>query len=228
MDDLDRARLQDFYDELERFRAVFAKAQALVAPMVGEDASRLEAMGKAIRKLYGPAVEPLMAHVDLVLAHAKRMIEPLPENPMHRAFERRSGGDRRKADRPLMGPSFRAPTGAKVPPMVEAVPLPAPDPRYDDANLPTLRTHALRGGREIPVAPSRLPMPNANGEDDNPARAAIRGFAASNGSEPKPPRPPAVAHTAPSVRREIPRPPAPSPESEIRITYEDPGGWGVL
>ena len=47
MDDLDRARLQDFYDELERFRAVFAKAQALVAPMVGEDAGRLEAMGKA-------------------------------------------------------------------------------------------------------------------------------------------------------------------------------------
>ena len=54
MDDLDRARLQDFYDELERFRAVFAKAQALVAPMIGEDAGRLEAMGKAIRKLYGP------------------------------------------------------------------------------------------------------------------------------------------------------------------------------
>ena len=51
VDDLDRARLQDFYDELERFRAVFSKAQALVAPMIGEDAGRLEAMGKAIRKL---------------------------------------------------------------------------------------------------------------------------------------------------------------------------------
>jgi len=35
-----------------------------------------------------------------------------------------------------------------------------------------------------------------------------------------------VSQTAPSVRREIPRPP--SPESEIRIIYEDPGGWGVL
>jgi hypothetical protein len=228
VDDLDRARLQDFYDELERFRAVFAKAQALVAPMIGEDASRLDAMGKAIRKLYGPAVEPLMAHVDQVLAHAKRMVEALPENPLHRAFERRSGGDRRKADRPLMGPSFRAPTGAKVPPMAEAVPLPAPDPRYDDADLPTVRTRALKS-REIPVAPSRVvPMPNGRCEDDNPARAAIRGFAASNGSERPPPRPPAVAHTAPSVRREIPRPPAPNPESEIRITYEDPGGWGVL
>jgi hypothetical protein len=63
-------------------------------------------------------------------------------------------------------------------------------------------------------------------EDESPARAAIRGFAQSNGVEPKPPRPPTVAQTAPSVRREVPR--APSPESEIRITYEDPGGWGVL
>ncbi|HZJ53727.1 MAG TPA: hypothetical protein VFD38_06270, partial [Myxococcaceae bacterium] len=109
VDDLDRARLQDFYDELERFRAVFAKAQALVAPMIGEDAGRLEAMGKAIRKLYGPAVEPLMAHVDEVLGQARRMIEPLPANPLQRAFERRTGQDRRKTDRALLGPSFRAP-----------------------------------------------------------------------------------------------------------------------
>ncbi|HUM09440.1 MAG TPA: hypothetical protein VLT82_00655 [Myxococcaceae bacterium] len=225
MDDLDRARLQDFYDELERFRAVFAKAQALVAPMIGEDASRLEAMGKAIRKLYGPAVEPLMAHVDEVLGQAKRMVEALPENPLHRAFERRTGADRRKSDRALLGPSFRAPTGVTKP-VIESVPLPAPDRRFDDANLPTVRTRALRA-REIPVAASRSVTNGAHpAEEDSPARAAIRGFAASNGPDPRPPRPPTVAQTAPSVRREIPRPPA--PESEIRITYEDPGGWGVL
>src|SRR5262249_56278706 len=100
-----------FCEEVEGFRAVFAKAQALVAPMVGEDAGRLEAMGKAIRKLYGPAVEPLMAHVDEVLSHARRMTEPLPENPLQRAFERRSGVDRRRAERALLGPSFRAPGG---------------------------------------------------------------------------------------------------------------------
>jgi hypothetical protein len=232
VDDLDRARLQDFYDELERFRAVFEKAQALVAPMIGEDAGRLDAMGKAIRKLYGPAVEPLMAHVDEVLAHARRMVEPLPENPLHRAFERRTGGDRRKADRALLGPSFRAPAGVTKP-VVEAVPLPAPDHRFDDANLPTVRTRALRG-REIPM-PSARPTTNGNqingnyvsvAEEDSPARAAIRGFAQSNGVEPRPPRPPTVAQASPSVRREIPRPPA--PESEIRITFEDPGGWGVL
>jgi len=235
VDDLDRARLQDFYDELERFRAVFAKAQALVAPMIGEDASRLDAMGKAIRKLYGPAVEPLMAHVDEVLAHARRMVELLPENPMQRAFERRAGGDRRKADRALLGPSFRAPAGVTRP-VVETVPLPAPDHRFDDANLPTVRTRALRG-REIPM-PATRPTTNGNmisasyvdenhvAEDESPARAAIRGFAQSNGVEPRPPRPPTVAQASPSVRREIPRPPA--PESEIRITFEDPGGWGVL
>ena len=231
MDDLDRARLQDFYDELERFRAVFAKAQALVAPMIGEDAGRLEAMGKAIRKLYGPAVEPLMAHVDEVLGHAKRMVEPLPENPLHRAFERRNGGDRRKADRQLLGPSFRAPAGAVTKPVVESVPLPAPDRRFADEDLPTVRTRALRG-REIPM-PATLPTTNGQpinssypAEDESPARAAIRGFAQSNGVEPKPPRPPAISQTVPQVRREIPRPP--TPESEIRITYEDPGGWGVL
>jgi len=232
VDDLDRARLQDFYDELERFRAVFSKAQALVAPMIGEDAGRLEAMGKAIRKLYGPAVEPLMAHVDEVLGQAKRMVEPLPENPLYRAFERRSGGDRRKADRALLGPSFRAPTGVTKP-LVETVPLPAPDPRYDDADLPTVRTRPLRG-REIPMPTARpttngQPV-NVNGghaaEDESPARAAIRGFAQTNGVEPKPPRPPSVSQTVPSVRRDIPRPPA--PESEIRVIYEDPGGWGVL
>jgi hypothetical protein len=226
LDDLDRARLQDFYDELERFRAVFNKAQALVAPMIGEDAGRLDAMGKAIRKLYGPAVEPLMAHVDEVLAHARRMVEPLPENPLHKAFERRSGADRRKADRPQLGPSFRAPVGAATP-LVEAVPLPAPDRRFSDADLPTLRTRALRP-REIPMPVPRNGHPSDDGEEtevESPARAAIRGFAATN-PEPRPPRPPTVSQTAPSVRREIPRPPA--AESEIRITYEDPGGWGVL
>ena len=110
---------------------------------------------------------------------------------------------------------------------VEPVPLPAPDRRFNDADLPTLRTRALRP-REIP-----MPVPR-NGQQGNvseeteiesPARAAIRGFTATN-PEPRPPRPPTVSQTAPSVRREIPRPPA--PESEIRITYEDPGGWGVL
>jgi len=229
VDDLDRARLQDFYDELERFRAVFAKAQALVAPMIGEDAGRLEAMGKAIRKLYGPAVEPLMAHVDEVLGHAKRMVEPLPENPLHRAFERRTGADRRRGDRPLLGPSFRAPTGVSMP-VAESIPLPAPDRRFSDADLPTVRTRSLRS-RELPVAMPRPAIPGGHPadaghlDDESPARAAIRGFAASS-AEPRPPRPPAVTQTAPSVRREIPRPPA--PEAEIRITYEDPGGWGVL
>ncbi len=227
MDDLDRARLQDFYDELERFRAVFSKAQALVAPLVGEDAGRLEAMGKAIRKLYGPAVEPLMAHVDEVLGHAKRMVEPLPENPLQRAFERRTGGgDRRKSDRALLGPSFRAPAGVTTKPMVESVPLPAPDRRFDDADLPTVRTRALRP-REIPVVPPRNGTSVSQpAEEESPARAAIRGFAATNNPEPRPPRPPTVAQTqVPNVRREVPRPP---PESDIRITYEDPGGWGVL
>ncbi len=235
MDDLDRARLQDFYDELERFRAVFAKAQALVAPMIGEDAGRLEAMGKAIRKLYGPAVEPLMAHVDQVLVQAKRMTEPLPENPLHRAFERRTGGDRRRSDRALLGPSFRAPAGVSMPvvsmPLAESVPLPAPD-RPVEAELPTLKTRALRT-REIPIPvarPSTTSGYTVNADhsfeaDESPARAAIRGFAASN-PEPRPPRPPSVSQTVPQVRREIPRPPA--PESEIRITFEDPGGWGVI
>ena len=83
--------------------------------------------------------------------------------------------------------------------------------------------------------PSARPTTNGNqingnyvsvAEEDSPARAAIRGFAQSNGVEPRPPRPPTVAQASPSVRREIPRPPA--PESEIRITFEDPGGWGVL
>jgi hypothetical protein len=229
VDDLDRARLQDFYDELERFRAVFAKAQALVAPMIGEDAGRLEAMGKAIRKLYGPAVEPLMAHVDQVLVQAKRMTEPLPDNPLHRAFERRTGSDRRKADRALLGPSFRAPAGVSMP-VAEPVPLPAPD-RVSDAELPTLRTRSLRP-REIPVPAARPSTTNGYSvneahasDEDSPARAAIRGFAATN-PEPRPPRPPTVSAAVPNIRREIPRPPA--PESEIRITYEDPGGWGVL
>ena len=59
--------------------------------MIGEDAGRLEAMGKAIRKLYGPAVEPLMAHVDEVLVQAKRMAGAAPGQsaaPRLRAAER--------------------------------------------------------------------------------------------------------------------------------------------
>jgi hypothetical protein len=228
VDDLDRARLQDFYDELERFRAVFNKAQALVAPMIGEDAGRLEAMGKAIRKLYGPAVEPLMAHVDQVLAHAKRMTEPLPENPLHRAFERRSGGDRRRSDRAMLGPSFRAPANVTMP-VPESVPLPAPERRASDADLPTLRTRAVRS-REIPLPAPRpsgqLHVNGAEMDDESPARMAIRGFAQANGVEPRAPRPPTVAQASvPQVRRDVPRPP---PESDIRITFEDPGGWGVL
>ena len=225
MDDLDRARLQDFYDELERFRAVFAKAQALITPMIGEDAARLDAMGKAIRKLYGPAVEPLMAHVDEVLSHARRMTEPLPENPLHRAFERRTGADRRRADRAQFGPSFRAPAGASMP-VVESVPLPAPDRRPSDAELPTLRTRALRS-RDVPLPEPRSASKGSHpAEEESPARAALRGFVASS-TDPRPPRPPTLSHgtVAPSGRREVPRPP---PESEIRITYEDPGGWGVL
>src|SRR5262249_6523150 len=153
-----------------------------------------------IRKLYGPAVEPLMAHVDEVLGHARRMVEPLPENPLHRAFERRAGGDRRKADRALLGPSVRAPAGVTAKPavetvpaavatklVVEPVPLPAPDRRFSDEDLPTVRTRALRG-REIPM-PSARPTTNGNQisqvqvpvngshaiEDESPARAAIRG-----------------------------------------------------
>jgi hypothetical protein len=216
VDDLDRARLQDFYDELERFRAVFARAQALVAPMIGEDASRLEAMGKAIRKLYGGAVEPLMLHVDQVLQQARRMTEPLPENPLHRALERRTGGDRRRSDRAQLGPSFRgpaiSPTPTPVPPSV--VPLPAPD---READLPTLRTRALPH-REIPVATTRPTTAAAmSGRTFEERRAPVR--------PPEPPRPPSVAPaTVPAIRRETVR----APEPELRITFEDPGGWGVL
>jgi hypothetical protein len=199
VDDLDRARLQDFYDELERFRAVFAKAQALVGPMLSEDAGRLEAMGKAIRKLYGPAVEPLMAHVELVLAQARRMTEPLPENPMHRALERRSGADRRRGDRMQIGPAFRAAPVPPVPAAVEAVPLPPPERRRASSEVPTLRTRALEGKRPEPRAGSSAVTP------------------------PRPPRIPPLSLTA--VRREL-RDPA--PEAEVRITWEDPGGWGVL
>ena len=220
MDDLDRARLQDFYDELERFRAVFARAQALVAPMIGEDAGRLEAMGKAIRKLYGDAVEPLMVHVDAVLQQAKRMTEPLPENPLHRALERRSGGDRRRADRPVIGPSFRAPAPSATPPPLPVVPLPAPD---READLPTLRTRALPH-REIPVAvhrprptPAMPTVTRAIEETRVETRVPTRAV--------EPPRPPSVAPaTVPAIRREPPR----SPEPELRITFEDPGSWGVL
>lgn len=215
MDDLDRARLQDFYDELERFRAVFARAQALVAPMIGEDAGRLEAMGKAIRKLYGGAVEPLMLHVDEVLLQARRMTEPLPENPLHRALERRSGGDRRRLERAQVGPSFRAPAPTPTPTPLPVVPLPAPD---READLPTVRTRALPH-REIPVAINR---PSSASSPSIPARVEDRRAPAR---VPEPPRPPSVPPaTVPSLRRETVR----APEPELRITFEDPGGWGVI
>jgi len=216
VDDLDRARLQDFYDELERFRAVFARAQALVSPMIGEDAGRLEAMGKAIRKLYGGAVEPLMLHVDEVLQQARRMTEPLPENPLHRALERRSGADRRRADRAQVGPSFRGPAPAPPAQPLPVVPLPAPE---REAELPTLRTRALPH-REIPVATARPTTAMAAMPTVTPA-IERRGTA----RPPEPPRPPAVAPaTVPAIRRE----PARATEPELRITFEDPGGWGVL
>ncbi len=51
----------------------------------------------------------------------------------------------------------------------------------------------------IPVNESHAP------DDESPA---IRGFAQSNGVEPRPPKPPSVAQTLPQVRREVPRPPA--------------------
>lgn len=211
MDDLDRARLQDFYDELERFRSVFAKAQALVAPMLSEDAGRLDAMGKAIRKLYGAAVDPLMTHVEQVLAQARRMTEPLPENPMHRALERRSGGDRRRVERMHIGPAFRAAVVAPAPTAVEAVPLPPPERRRGASEHTTLRTRALDGR-------AASPGHNTNGV---PLRAPSRSSA-----EVTPPRPPAIPPLSLStVRREL-RDPAPEPE--VRITWEDPGGWGVL
>jgi hypothetical protein len=216
VDDLDRARLQDFYDELERFRAVFARAQALVSPMIGEDAGRLEAMGKAIRKLYGGAVEPLMLHVDEVLQQARRMIEPLPENPLHRALDRRSGGDRRRADRAQVGPSFRGAAPAPTVQPLPVVPLPAPE---REVELPTLRTRALPH-REIPLATARpttsmVPMPTMT--------PAIERRSTARPAEP--PRPPSIAPaTVPAIRRE----PARAPEPELRITFEDPGGWGVL
>jgi hypothetical protein len=250
VDDLDRARLQDFYDELERFRSVFGKAQTLVAPMIGEDASRLEAMGKAIRKLYGGAVEPLMAHVDQVLAQARRMTDPLPENPLHRAFERRAGGDRRRGDRAVIGPSFRAPQAPAVtvpaasPAASAPIPLPAPERRASDGELPTIRTRALKP-RAIPTAPPpRTTSMNghtrnghgislyasegdgAASEGDSfvpPTRPAPP--RATSSAEPRPPRPPSISPTSvATVRREPIRPPDP----DLRITYEDPGGWGVL
>ena len=224
MDDLDRARLQDFYDELERFRSVFAKAQALVAPMLSEDAGRLDAMGKAIRKLYGAAVDPLMTHVELVLAQARRMIEPLPENPMHRALERRSGGDRRRMERMHIGPAFRAAVVAPAPTPVEAVPLPPPERRRGASEHTTLRTRALdgkaEGSRELRLGTPAQASPghNTNGV---PPRAPSRPSA-----DVTPPRPPSIPPLSLStVRREL-RDPAPDPE--VRITWEDPGGWGVL
>jgi hypothetical protein len=229
VDDLDRARLQDFYDELERFRAVFAKAQALVAPMLSEDAGRLEAMGKAIRKLYGPAVEPLMTHVEQVLAQARRMTEPLPENPMHRALERRSGADRRRPDRMQIGPAFRAAVAPTAPAALEAVPLPPPERRRGSSEVPTLRTRALDGKAEG-TRELRLGAPTQASPGNTTSGVSPRGYsrpeARAASSAAIPPRPPSIPPLSLSaVRREL-RDPA--PEAEVRITWEDPGGWGVL
>jgi len=229
VDDLDRARLQDFYDELERFRTVFGKAQALVAPMLSEDAGRLDAMGKAIRKLYGPAVEPLMAHVEQVLAQARRMTEPLPENPMHRALERRSGADRRRADRMQIGPAFRAAVVPPAPVAVEAVPLPPPERRRGSSESTTLRTRALDGRAEGREGRRGTPAQPSPGQATNgvPARGLPRAEGRLGSSAAViPPRPPAIPPLSLSaVRREMREP---APEPDVRITWEDPGGWGAL
>lgn len=229
MDDLDRARLQDFYDELERFRTVFGKAQALVAPMLSEDAGRLDAMGKAIRKLYGPAVEPLMAHVEQVLAQARRMTEPLPENPLHRALERRSGADRRRADRMQIGPAFRAAVVPPAPVAVEAVPLPPPERRRGSSESTTLRTRALDGRAEGREGRLGTPAQSSPGQATNgvPARGLPRAEGRLGSSAAViPPRPPAIPPLSLSaVRREMRKP---APEPDVRITWEDPGGWSAL
>ena len=211
--------------------AVFAKAQALVAPMVSEDAGRLEAMGKAIRKLYGSEVEPLMAHVDEVLLHARRMTDPLPET---RCTGRSSAGPAVTAARPTGAARSvvsRAERGDEASGGGGSPPGSRPAVRRRGSSHGANPGAARPGDSDAGDAPGdqrpdRQRRRGSPDEHESPARAAIRGFAQSNGPEPKPPRPPTVAQTAPSVRREIPR--APAPESEIRITFEDPGGWGVL
>ena len=92
---MDREPLLDIFDELNRFRDVFERAQRLVAPVVSEHARRLEAMAKGLRKFYGPSVDPFIRQVDDVLLTARRLTEPMKEIPLEKLGERRSTDRRR-------------------------------------------------------------------------------------------------------------------------------------
>ena len=225
VDDLDRARLQDFYDELERFRAVFARAQALVSPMIGEDAGRLEAMGKAIRKLYGGAVEPLMLHVDEVLlagpAH-DRAASREPAAPGAGAALRRRPPTRRS--RPAR--AFLPRPGEPPPPCCRC--------RWFRCPLPTARPTFRRSGpapcprRDIPVAstcPPTPPRPRSSPVPIEERRASpacpTRGRPVAPPRSRPPPWPPA---TVPAIRREPARSPRARAAPHLRGS---PGGWGA-
>jgi hypothetical protein len=92
---MDREPLLDIFDELNRFREVFDRAQRLVAPVISEHAQRLEAMAKGLRKFYGPSVDPFIRQVDDVLITARRLTEPMKEIPLEKLGERRTT-DRRQ------------------------------------------------------------------------------------------------------------------------------------
>jgi hypothetical protein len=243
VDDLDRARLQDFYDELERFRAVFAKAQALVAPMIGEDAGRLDAMGKAIRKLYGPAVEPLMAHVDEVLGHAKRDDRAAAREPAAPRVRAPKRQEPRKADRALLGPVVPCAGGVRRS-RVETVPRRAGggdgSPPRSGPRASTTRTCPRCGRGRCEDGRSRC---RGAADDETASRSTVNGTSRGRGREPGTRGDPRIraeqrrgAEAAAAAERVADRARAcagrfrapPAPESEIRITYEDPGGWGVL
>jgi hypothetical protein len=101
---MEREPLLDIFDELNRFREVFERAQRLVAPIISEQAQRLEAMAKGLRKFYGPSVDPFIRQVDDVLATARRFTEPMKEIPLEKMGERRSADRRRPTDAaPLPG-----------------------------------------------------------------------------------------------------------------------------
>jgi hypothetical protein len=101
---MDREPLLDIFDELNRFREVFERAQRLVAPVVSEHAQRLEAMAKGLRKFYGPSVDPFIRQVDDVLLTARRLTEPMKEIPLEKLGERRSTDRRRgEPEAPLPG-----------------------------------------------------------------------------------------------------------------------------
>ena len=101
---MDREPLLDIFDELNRFREVFERAQKLVAPILAEHAQRLEAMAKGLRKFYGPSVEPFIRQVDDVLLTARRLTEPMKEIPLEKLGERRSTDRRMSSDAaPLPG-----------------------------------------------------------------------------------------------------------------------------